>query len=208
VARRSAAGYPRPMSTEASTYPLRTWGRPAGLALALALAAAPLPAQEGVPNLSGVWRFNPQRSDDVREKIFDATGGDYTQGGSKAEVVRVFIHNWLMGAVEHPDEVRLTIEQNEKTFKSGIGDEISIYYFGREATSRGPAGGNLKVTVRAEGGQVITQEKQEKGGGEIDAVYSMLPGGKGLVLAWRLEHSSLRKPLEVHMVFDKGTAAP
>jgi hypothetical protein len=173
------------------------------LALTAALAAPALAAADERPNMSGVWRFNPQRSDDLREKIFDAVGPDYTQGGAKTETVRVFIHNWLMGAVEHPESALLTIEQTSTEFKSGLGDEVNIYYFGREATSRAPGGGALKVNVRWQGDQILTEEKQTKGGGKINAVYSLLPDGKNLVLAWRLEHPTIRKPLDVRMIFDR-----
>ena len=88
-------------------------------------------------------------------------------------------------------------------FKSGMGDEVNIYYFGRVATSRGPDGGNLKVSVAWQGDQLVTDERQAKGKGRITAVYSLLPGGKSLVLAWRLEHESMKMPLEVRMAFDR-----
>jgi hypothetical protein len=176
------------------------------LALAAALAVpAVARAGDDHPNMSGVWRFNPKRSDDLREKIFDAVGSNYTQGDAKKEVVRVFIHNWLMGAVENPDSALLTIEQTPTEFKSSLGDEVSIYYFGREAASRGPAGGTLKVTVQWQGDQIVTEERPTKGGGKIKAVYSLLPDGKNLVLAWRLEHPSIKKPLDVRMMFDRDT---
>jgi len=172
--------------------------------LAVTLAApAAAPAADGPPDMTGVWRFNPKRSDDLREKIVDSVGTDYTQGDAKKETVRVFIRNWLMGPVDHPDSAVLTIEQTSTEFKSGLGDELSIYYFGREATSRGPGGGTLKVTVQRQGDQILTEEKQTKGGGQIKAVYSLLPDGKNLVVAWRLEHPTIRKPLDVRMIFDR-----
>jgi hypothetical protein len=173
------------------------------LAAALVVPRA-APAADGQPDMTGVWRFNPKRSDDLREKIIDAVGTDYTQGDAKKEPVRVFIRNWLMGAVEDPESVLLTIEQTATEFKSGLGDELSIYYFGREATSRGPAGGNLKVSIRWQDEQLVTEEKATKGGGQITAVYSLLPDGKNLVLAWRLEHPTIRKPLDVRMTFDRA----
>jgi hypothetical protein len=167
--------------------------------------ALPAAAQstEAQPNMSGVWRFNPKRSDDLREKIFDSVGSGYTEGSAKSEIVRVYIHNWLIGVLDNPDAALLTIEQTSTEFKSGVGDQVSIYYFGREAASRGPRGGTLRVTVQWQGDQILTEERQTKGDGKITALYSLLPDGKNLVLAWRLEHSSLRKPLDVRMIFDR-----
>ena len=34
------------------------------------------------------------------------------------------------------------------------------------------------------------------------AVYTLLPGGQNLIVAWLLEHKTLKKPLEARMVFD------
>jgi hypothetical protein len=171
------------------------------LTLPLALAGPATAADH--PDMSGRWAFNRQRSDDIREKIYESVGSDYTSGDIKKDAVRVFIHNWLVGAIERPDSTILTIEQTASEFKSGLGDEVSIYYFGREATSRGPAGGMLKVNVRWQGEQLVTEEKPTKGGGQITAVYTLLPGGKTLLLAWRLEHPSIKAPLDVRMAFDR-----
>ena len=92
-----------------------------------------------------------QKSDDLRAKIAAAVGPDYTVGSKKSEQARVWIRSWLEGVTEDPEKRILTIEHTATEFKSGMGDEVNIYYFGREATSRGPAGGNLKVTVAWQG---------------------------------------------------------
>lgn len=72
---------------------------------------------------------------------------DYTVGSKKSEQARVWIRSWLEGITHDPDKRILTIEQTPVEFKSGTGDEVNIHYFAREATSSGPGGGNLKVTV-------------------------------------------------------------
>jgi hypothetical protein len=84
-----------------------------------------------------------------------------------------------------------------------MGDEVNIYYFGREATSEGPAGGNLRVSVNWQGEQIVTEEKEAKGKGRITAVYSLQPGGKSLLVEWKLEHPTLEQPLSVRLAFDR-----
>ncbi len=184
--------------------------KPASLVPALALLLAFLlpavaSAAEGKPDLSGTWTFARQRSDDLSQKIDQAVGPASTVGSKKSEQVRVWIRSWLEGLPEDPKNHVLTIVQTPTEFKSGLGDEVNIYYFGREATSQGPGGGNNKVTVAWQGSQIVTEERQTKGKGRIKAVYTLQPGGRSLQVDWRLEHESMKQPLEVRLAFDRVT---
>ncbi len=173
-------------------------------ALALLLvAAAASHAQERKPDFSGSYAFVQKRSDNLQEALARAVGPDYTVGNKKSEQARVWIKRWLQDTTRDPDKRILTIEQSAESFKSGMGDEVNIYYFGREATSEGPAGGSLKVTVTWKGDQLVTEEKQAKGKGRITAVYTLVPDGKTLLVAWRLEHESLLQPLDVRLAFER-----
>jgi hypothetical protein len=161
---------------------------------------------EDQPDFSGVWVFNEKRSDDLRAKVEEAVGPEASQGDIKRDIVRIWIRQWLLSVLEDPESRYLTVEQSEKDFKSGLGDEVAIYYFGRVASSRGPAGGTLRVRVRWEGSQLITEEASNDGG-RITAVYTLLPPGDTLLIGYRLEHKSLKKPLEVAMFFDRDEEA-
>ena len=174
------------------------------LAMALAILAPALAsAADGRPNFTGTYTFVAQKSDDLRAKIAAAVGPDYTVGSKKSEQARVWIRSWLEGVTEDPAKRILTIEHTATEFHSGMGDEVNIYYFGREATSRGPAGGHLKVTLSWKGDQIVTEEKEAKGKGRITAVYTLQPGGKSLLVEWKLEHGTLQQPLEVRLAFDR-----
>jgi hypothetical protein len=168
----------------------------------LAQAAQPAPAA-GKPDFSGTYAFDQKRSDDLREAIGRAVGPGSTLNNKKSEQARVWIHDWLESVISDPEKKLLTIEHNAQVFSSGLGDEVNRYYFGREATSRGPAGGINKVTVAWNGDQVVTQEKQEKGKGSITATYSLSPDRKTLLVSWRMEHDSMPQPLEVKLAFER-----
>ena len=175
------------------------------LALMLALLLpAVVAAADGKPDFTGTWTFVQQKSDDLPAKVAAAAGSDYTVGNKKSEQARIWIRSWLEGFREDPEKRILTIEHTPTEFKSGTGDEVNIYYFGREATSQGPGGGNLKVTVAWQGNQIVTEEKEAKGKGRIRAVYTLQPGGRSLQVDWRLEHESMRQPLEVRLAFDRA----
>jgi hypothetical protein len=175
------------------------------LAAAVAMLLPVAASADSRPDFSGTWTFVRQRSDDVSQKIAAAVGPGYTVGDKKSEQARVWIRQWLEGLREDPEKRVLTIEHSASTFKSGLGDEVNIYYFGREATSMGPGGGNLEVTVAWQGDRIVTEEKQKKGKGRISAVYTLEPGGTSLRVDWRLEHDSMRAPLEVRLAFERVT---
>ena len=172
------------------------------LALAL-LAPAGSQAQGQKPNFTGTWAFVQKRSDNLQEAIAKAVGPEYTVGNKKSEQARVWIRSWLESTTSDPAKRTLTIEHTPTEFKSGMGEELNIYYFGREATSMGPGGGNLKVSVTWKDNQIVTEEREAKGKGVITAVYTLVPDGKTLLVAWRLEHESLLAPLDVRMAFEK-----
>ena len=178
--------------------------------VALALGAVlPAVAPADGPNMSGRWKFNRQRSDDVREAVVEAAGPDYTTGDAKKEALRVWIRDWLMGLADQTAEHVATIEQTASQFTVWVGDDLpTIFHFGREAASRGPGGGILKVSVKWNAEQLVTEEKAEKGSGRIMSVYTLLPGGKNLLLAYRLEHDRLRKPLALRLMFDRAGNGP
>lgn len=161
------------------------------------------PPERNKPDFSGSYAFVAKRSDDLREAIDRAVGPDYTVGSRKSEQARVWIKSWLEGLTGDPDNSILTIEQTPAEFKSGLGDEVNIYYFGREATSMGPGGGSNKVTIAWKGEQLVTEERQAKGDGRITAIYTLVPDGKTLLVAWRLEHETLREPLDVRLAFER-----
>jgi hypothetical protein len=176
---------------------------PGLLALAF-LAPSGAHAQGQKPNFTGTWAFVQKRSDNLQEAIAKAVGPDYTVGSKKSEQARVWIRGWLDATTSDPARRTLTIEHTPTEFKSGMGEEVNIYYFGREATSMGPGGGSNKVTVAWKDEQVVTEERQAKGKGHITAVYTLLPDHKTLLVAWRLEHDSLLAPLDVRMAFERA----
>jgi hypothetical protein len=180
-----------------------TLARPA-LAMALAtLAPALATAADGRPNFTGTYALVAQKSDNLQAKIAAAVGPDYTIGSKKSEQARVWIRSWLEGVTQDPAKRILTIEHTATEFHSGMGDEVNIYYFGREATGSGPAGGKVKVTVAWQGEQLVTEEREAKGKGRITAVYALQPDGKALLVNWKLEHGSMQQPLEVRLAFDR-----
>ena len=101
------------------------------------------------------------------------------------------IRKWLEGVTSDGDKRILTIEQTAAAFKSGLGDEVNIYYFGREATSMGPAGGNLRASIHWQGEQIVTEEKEAKGKG-LKVVRVIHGFNRGSVLSAETQKVLLR----------------
>jgi hypothetical protein len=174
------------------------------LACAAALCAAVAAPAVAAPDLSGTWTLVPKASSDVREQIAASLGSGYTQGDVKKDSPRVWIRDYLIAQSEKPAEAWvLTIEQSASEFKTGVGDEVRIYYFGRATTRQGPGGGLRKATVRWEGERAVVEERAEKGSGHIVETYELAPDGRNLKVIWRLEHKSMRQPLELTLAFQK-----
>lgn len=173
------------------------------VACAALVSAAAAPAV-AAPALSGTWTLVPKASSDVREQIVASLGSNYTSGDIREDSPRVWIRNYLMAQAEKPAEAWvLTIEQTAAEFKTGVGDDVRIYYFGRESKRQGPGGGMRKATVRVEGERIVVDEKAEKGSGHIVETYELQPDGR-LKVTWRLEHKSMRQPLELTLAFQKA----
>jgi hypothetical protein len=184
-----------------------TVSRVLALAALLGLLAPGLAsAADGKPDFNGVWVFNEERSDDLRALVEASVVPSTTQGDIKKDIVRIWIRQWLLSVLEDPESAYLTVEQSDKDFKTGLGDEVAIYYFGREASSQGPLGGTLKASIEWQGEQLVLRKKSEDGG-RITAVYTLMPGGKNLIVAYLLEHKRLKKPLEARMIFDLDEGA-
>lgn len=170
---------------------------------ALGLLVCATPVAAALPDLSGNWAFVPKRSDDVRGKIIDAAGIGYTQGDVRKGAPRAWIHDWLLAQAEQPGVRVLTIEQSPAEFKTGVADDLRLYYFVRATKRQGPEGSLRGASVRWRGEQVVVQERADKGSGRLEEVYTLQPDGRTLVVDFRLEHKALRQALELKLVFEK-----
>jgi hypothetical protein len=177
--------------------------RVAGTVLALLLASA-APALAAEANLSGTWTFVAKRSDDIRGKIVDSAGLDSTEKGPRKGGPREWIRPWLLAQAALPERPVLTIEHGASEFETAVGDDVRLYYFARESVRQEEGGVRRRASVRRQAGQVIVEERAEKGPGQITEIYALQPDGRTLFVVWRLEHKDLRGPLDLRLVFEKS----
>jgi hypothetical protein len=182
------------------------------MAVALGGLVSAASAEEAArPDFAGRWRFNAERSDDMRAAIEAAAGpgqmkGDnkfriIPRGGGAGEVERIELRSWMFELAARPEHELLEIEQSAAEFKTGFGDDVRIYYFGRESTRQDEMGVKHTASVRWNGEQLVVEERGE--GSRMTEIYTLLPGGAHLVVALRWEHKRLQAPLEVGMILDR-----
>jgi hypothetical protein len=158
------------------------------------------------PGLAGFWKLNAGQSDDLRAAVAAAAGPAHTQKGSKEEVDRVLVRSLLLEAATRPDAEALQIELTSETFKTGVGSNVRVYYFGRVHARQGQAGDLRKATVNWDGAQIRTEEKGKDS--RLEEVYSLLPETGQLRVTLRVETKLFKKPLEARVVFDRVPSEP
>lgn len=184
-------------------------GLSVGLAASSAWAQSPAPAK---PDLSGSWRLNLQRSDDVKALIAEAAGSQYVAGGGRdrllprgnegSEVERLEMRQWLVATADRARSEPLVLEQDASELKAGFGDDVRIFYFGREATSQDARGVKRKTRMSWKGEQLLIEETGDDKM-RLTHLYTLLPGAENLIVAYHLAGGSLEKPLELRLVFDR-----
>jgi len=181
--------------------------------LILGLSALPASAQEH-PNFSGLWDLNAERSDDAVQEINEAAGTTEIQGQSgprgntlilpkgneRSEVERLELRNWMLQMEQQFRELEIVHEGNE--FKTYYGEDgVRIFYLNRPHVRTDMKGRKLDCKTRWEGEQlVIEQTGADKT--RVFEVYTLLPGGKQLILAVRWESKWLKQPLTLRSVYD------
>ena len=175
------------------------------------------PALGGPPDFSGTWRLNPQRSDNVKEKIDEAAGPETIQGagmdgrrerwiprGEGGEVDRVRLRESMLAAVDQLDQ--LEIAQTPTEIKIAQGELARTFYYGREHTRQTESGEKVKVRSDWKGGQLIVDEKGEKGLRVVESL-TLLPGGNQVIHVFRYESKLLPQPLELKLIYDRASDA-
>ena len=187
--------------------------RSAGVILAVLILAGGTAARGAdAPDLGGVWKLDPKRSDDIRAKIDAAAGPAQVKGGgasgltilpegnTRSEVERVEMREWMMGIAEQLG--RLEIQQTANEIKLYLGDNVRIFYLGREHVRQDGQGRKLRCRARMEGDRLVLEEIGDRGM-KMREAFTPVPANGWLVHALRFENKLLKQPLELRLVYVK-----
>lgn len=185
--------------------------RSAGVTVAMLVLAGASARGAEAPDLRGVWKLDPQRSDDIRARIDTAAGPAQVTGGgasgltilpesnTRSEVERVEMREWMMGVADQLG--RLEIQQTADQVKLYLGeDNVRIFYLGREHVREDGQGRKLKCRARLEGDRLVLEEIGDKGT-KMREAFTPVPANGWLVHALRFENRLLKQPLELRLVY-------
>jgi hypothetical protein len=186
------------------------------LAAVSLVAVLATPAAAEPPELSGVWKLNPSRSENIAEKIKAAAGPESMSGGvgwatetwipwsgGFSEPHRVEMREFLLASAPALETVE--IEQGAQEIKT-IHGEAGVRRFNLERRSAGRSalgGETVSRQARWKGAQLELESKGKES--RLQEVLALEPAGP-LTYTLRLEHKLLKKPLELSLVYDRAPA--
>lgn len=189
------------------------------LALVTVLASDVSVGAQQNPDLSGTWRLDPKASDDIQAKVEAAAGPDRSagggsdkskftilpRGGGSTEVDRIQLRRYLLEQVAGYED--LEIEQDAREIRLARGnDTLRLFAFDRERTRESDVGGRTKARARWDGPQLVIEEEGEDA--KLVEAFTLVPDGKRLTHAIRLEAKSLQAPLELRLMYNRVEPEP
>ncbi len=202
------------------------------LAISVSLAAAQeTETSEQAPSFNGVWERNPDESDDPREKMQEAMGGQggmsgrgggeggrqgggRPQGGRGGQGGMPGRGGGRRGGSEKMQAMRETMKeamQAAQTLEISLSetelrivdgsDNVRIYYLDGEKHKRQTPGGVDLETVAQKRGDQIIIEEKAESS-KFTRTFALAQDGSVMVVTVRLENDRFKQPVVIRSVYD------
>lgn len=181
-----------------------------------------------VSGLAGLWKKDPSRSDDARQKMQAAFqqmrgevghGGGMHGGGMRGGGMRGGGRGQggrgpgggqegmgpmgPSGMVTAADELTLALEGNELHVVDGT--RTRVYTLdGEKHDSETPNGGKLETTAQQAGNAISIEEKMSRG--KVDRKFEVSPDGETLIVTSTVQLGSMKEPVVVRSVYVRPPA--
>ncbi len=214
------------------TIPVRrcAGGRPAPARLVgaavvgMLLASMAGAAQEvlAVPDLSGSWELNQERSDDPGERVDEAmrnwvgrpAGPGGSRGGGPASGAgdqRRQVREQVEALVAAPRVITITHAEPVLTLESALPDspfEQTLYTDGRKFTRPGARGGVLEASARWQRGGRLAVEYATASGRQVRETWELVAEGARVLVATELTGKGMLPSVRVQRVYDRVEIVP
>jgi hypothetical protein len=185
------------------------------LAAVFLLCAVSVPGFDGPAGFEGHWTLNHGESDDLAARIKDAAGSASMSGrpswasetwvpwsGGFDEPERVSLREMMLATV--PEFDTLEIRQQADEIRTVHGEAGSRIFHLKRASSGSSVltGETVKREARVDGNRLVLESKGKEG--EFHETFTPEPSADRLVYVLRLEHKSLKAPLEARLVYERA----
>jgi hypothetical protein len=197
----------RAQSSSSSSTPSQTQSQAAA-------PAQPASTPSAMPNLAGTWKLNEKESDDPREKMREAMGGNGPGGDSGGALQgRQGRRSGRGGGGGMMAQFsQLTIDQTDKsvnvTNASGRVIATTEPPKKEDQNDQDNSGGMRRfppATAKWQGAQLVATS-EGFGGGTTTRTFELSPDGKQLYVTTKIENERFSQPVTYRLVFDPGKA--
>jgi len=179
-----------------------------GWAFLLVISLSIVGQTASVPDLSGKWRINPERSEDAKTKLEAALQSPLSseRRGAASEdardVEREQIRRRIEALIEASESLDIKQDKNQMTITEGNLRERKLYTDGRPF-QRTDRNGNL-TTIRARWrGERLVVDTGLADGGRFTETYELASGTRQLLVTVTSVDRRLKRPLVIHRVYDE-----
>ena len=151
--------------------------------------------QYGVQALTGTYRLNASRSDDVRSAAEGAA-----RNLSYNERTRVL--DMISRRLDPPDEMAIDVRGRTVTLASTRAPQASFDADGRERTETGRSGNTVHSRAWLAGNQLTIDSNGDRGN-EFHVTFQSMENGRTLVVTRRIYTPELNQSVEVRSTYDK-----
>jgi hypothetical protein len=150
-------------------------------------------------DFSGTWRLNKGESDDTKEKIEQAIGGQKRGrfGGMKQKRISQALEN-----VQAPETLKITQDGSQITINRADGRSRTIYTDGRSQEFKTPKGRTITMTGTRQRDQLIIETRTDGRNGKFVETYALAQNGRKLNITLRVEGERLNQPIVIRRVYD------
>lgn len=174
------------------------------------VAAASIAA---LPDLSGKWRLNRERSDDVKKKLEKALessripskrGGSVGPNRNARAVEHEQTRRRIEALIEASERLEIKVDKKQVTVLEGNLRERKIYTDGRPYQREDQRGNRIVVRGRWRGEQLVVNTTLANGN-RFSESYELAPGKRQLIVTFRSVDRRLKQPLVISRVYDAVT---
>ena len=163
-----------------------------------------------LPDLSGKWRMNCERSEDAKKKLEEAlaTSGIPNHRVSSVgpnrdarALEREQTRRRIEALIEASETLEIKVDKKQVTVLEGNLRERRFYTDGRPYQREDKRGNRIVVRSRWRGEQLVVNTTLADGN-RFSESYELAPGGRQLIVTFRSVDRRLKQPLVISRVYD------